>query len=512
MSGRTQLVATDSTNLARGAVAGFAGAATSAAMGFVLMVVLARTLGDTGSGVVLQAIAVFSIVLSLARAGMDSAAVWIMPRLVAHDPARIRSALTVMFAATAAAGVLCGAATVILAPAFALTGDSHARDVADAVAVAGWFLPVAALLLVGLAATRGLGGVLPYVSVGSIGLPVVRPIVVWLVAAGGGSFVAVTLAWAAPLPVALIAAALVLRVQVRRHEGAAGVRGLWRPDPSLRKGIVSYALPRTLSAGLEQSVIWLDVVLVGILAGSASAGVYGGASRFVAAGLIIDTALRIVVSTRFSTLLFQEKVAQVQALYRVAATWLVLFGTPIYLVLAVFAPVVLQLLGPGFSEGSTALMILCAGGIISFTAGNVQSVLLMSGRSGWAAFNKAIVLGVNVAGNLVLVPLIGINGAAISWALSMLIDAALATVEVRRFIGIRLDARAVAYALMVPVITVGVPALALRLTVGDTLAALLIALPLCAALFFGWCALDRRRLQLHDLALLARRQAPAAVK
>jgi O-antigen/teichoic acid export membrane protein len=511
VSGRTQLVAADSTNLARGAIAGFAGAATSAAMGFVLTVVLARSLGDTGSGVVLQAIAVFSIVLSLARAGMDSAAVWIMPRLALHDPSRIRSALAVMFLATAASGALCGAATVALAPTFALTGDSHAHDVANAVAVAGWFLPVAALLLVGLAATRGLGGVLPYVAVGSIGLPVVRPILVGLVAAGGGSFVAVTLAWAAPLPVALIAAGLVLRVQVRRHERAAGVRGRWRPDSSLRRSIAAYALPRTLSAGLEQSVIWLDVVLVGILAGSASAGVYGGASRFVAAGLVIDTALRIVVATRFSTLLFQGKVAEVQALYRVAATWLVLFGTPIYLVLAVFAPVVLQLLGPGFDKGSTALVILCAGGILGFTAGNIQSVLLMSGRSGWAAFNKAIVLGVNVAGNLVLVPLIGINGAAVSWALSMLIDAALATVEVRRFVGIRLDARAVAYALLVPVVTVGIPALSLRFTVGGNLAALLVAIPLCGALFLAWCALDRRRLHLHDLALLARRRAPTAV-
>ncbi|MEP6746017.1 MAG: polysaccharide biosynthesis C-terminal domain-containing protein [Gemmatimonadota bacterium] len=501
----TQPVPSDTTNLARGAVVSFAGAATSAVMGFVLTVVLARSLGDAGSGVVLQAVAVFAIVLSLARAGMDSAAVWILPRLVAHDPARIRGTLVIMLVAALSSGALLGAATIALAPMFALTGDAHAREVARAVSVAGWFIPAGALLLVGLAATRGLGGMVPYIGVGSIGLPLVRPLAVWLVAATGGSFAAVTLAWAAPLPVALIAAAIVLRSQVRRHENVAGGRGSWRPDRGLRRSVVAYALPRTLSAGLEQSVLWLDVILVGILAGSASAGVYGGASRFVAAGLVIDTAIRIVVATRFSTLLFEEKFAELEALYRTATTWLVLFGTPIYLLLAAFAPVVLGLLGPGFDEGSAALVILCVGGILTFTTGNIQSVLLMSGRSGWAAFNKAVVLAVNVGGNFLLVPLIGLNGAAVSWALSMLIDAALATVEVRHFIGIRVDARMVAYALLVPVVTVGIPAFAVRLTAGPTLAGLLIAIPVCTALFLGWCALDRARLHLHDLSLIARK-------
>lgn len=501
----TRLAGTEPPNLARGALVSFAGAATSAVLGFILTVVLARTLGDAGSGVVLQAIAVFTIVLSLARAGMDSAAVWILPRLAAHDPSRIRGTLVVMLVGALSSGALLGAATITLAPSFALTGDSHAQEVVRAVAVAGWFVPVGALLLVGLGATRGLGGMMPYIAVGSIGLPLARPIVVWIVAVTGGSFAAVTLAWAAPLPVALIAAAMVLRSQVRRHERAAGTRGTWRPDPALRRRVVAYAIPRTLSAGLEQSVIWLDVILVGILAGSAAAGVYGGASRFVAAGLVIDTAIRILVATRFSTLLFQEKFAELEALYRAATTWLILFGTPIYLLLAAFAPVVLGLLGPGFEQGATALVILCVGGILTFTTGNIQSVLLMSGRSGWAAFNKTIVLVVNVCGNLLLVPLIGLSGAAVSWALSMLIDAALATAQVRHFLGVRVDIRTVAYALLVPVVTVGIPAVTLRLAFGPTLTGLVVAIPVCVGLFLGWCALDRTRLHLRDLNLLARR-------
>ncbi|MCY7288743.1 MAG: polysaccharide biosynthesis C-terminal domain-containing protein [Cryobacterium sp.] len=499
------VVDTSSRKLAREGAASFLGAAISAIMGFVLIVVLARVLGDAGSGVVLQAVAVFTIVLSLARAGMDSVAVWIMPRLSAHDPSRIRGTLAMMFLITAVCATVFAVATVALAPSFALSGDRHATDVARAVAAAGWFLPVGALLLLALAATRGLGGILPYVSVGSIGLPILRPITVWFVAIAGGSLVAVTVAWAAPVVIALIAALIVLRFQVNRHERIANARGAWRVDPALRKSVVTYALPRTLSAGLEQSIIWLGIIIVGFLAGSASAGIYGGASRFVAAGLIVDTALRMVVSTRFSALLYAKKFTEVENLYRTAAIWLVLFSTPVYLLLAVFAPVVLRLLGAGFDQGSVALVILCVGAILTLTAGNIHSVLLMSGRSGWAAFNKVVVLVVNVVGNLILIPLIGINGAAISWALSMLIDALLAAIEVRRFIGIRIWAPTIAYALAVPLIAYGVPALSLRLTLGDTMLALALTLAIGTATFLAWCALDRKRLNLQDLATLTRR-------
>ena len=506
MSGAKTVVADNSSRkLAREGAAGFLGAATSAIMGFFLIVVLARVLGDAGSGVVLQAMAVFTIVLSLARAGMDSVAVWIMPRLSASDPSRIRGSLALMFLVTAVSGTIFATATIVLAPAFALSGDRHATDVARAVAAAGWFLPAGALLLLALAATRGLGGILPYVSVGNIALPTVRPLTVWLVAIAGGSLVAVTVAWAAPVVIALVAALVVLRVQVRRHESVLDVRGAWRVDPVLRTSILTYALPRALSAGLEQSIIWLGIIIVGFLAGSASAGIYGGASRFIAAGLIVDTALRMVVSTRFSALLFAKKITEVEDLYRTAAIWLVLFSTPVYLVLAMFAPVVLRWLGPGFEEGSGALVILSIGAVLTFTAGNIHSVLLMSGRSGWALFNKVVVLVVNVVGNLILVPLIGINGAAISWALSMLADALLAAVEVRRFLGIRIWAPTIAYALVVPIVAFGTPAVALRLTLGDTMPALILTVVIGAVCFTVWCALDRKRLRLDDLARLTRR-------
>ena len=491
----------ESQSLARGGALSFAGAAGSAILGFVLTVVLTRSFGQSGSGVVLQVIAVFTITLSLAKIGMDSVAIWLLPRLAHSTPERIRGALLLLFSYSLGGGIVGGAFIVVAAPL--IIPDPA---VADAVAATGWFLPAAVTLMVGLASTRGLGGVGAYVAIGSIGLPLSRVLVVLAIAVLGGGVTVVSLGWAAPVAALAIATLVVLWVGLRSRERAAGFVGSFRPEPGLGSRIRRYAGPRTISAGLEQSLLWLDVLIVGWLAGPAFAGIYGGASRFVAAGLIVDTALRVVVSPRFSTLLHQGRVSDVESLYQTAARWLVVFSTPIYIILGVFAPVVLNWLGPGFDEGAVALGVLSVGAVVTFAAGNIHSVLLMSGHSGWAATNKAIVLGLNVVGNLILIPVIGLTGAAISWSASMLVDAALASFQVRRFVGIRIDLRGIAYALMVPVVSIAVPAVAIRLWLGATTPALVLSIGVGAVLFIAWCLLDRKRLHLVDLMALFRRR------
>lgn len=499
MSARIGNQTTHSGGLARGGVLSFIGAASSAVLGFLLTLALARFLGASGAGVVMQTIALFAIALSFARAGMDSTAIWLLPRLAATHAHQVRGALVFLVVAaliTSTVFALLGAAISLALGVEA--NDANTRAVAQTVDAIVWALPCAALLLVVLSATRSLGSVTPYVAIGGIGLPAARLTIVTVVAALGSSLGLVAVGWAAPLPAALIAAAIVLHQQLTRHEKDLAAKRRWWPSPETRQSIRNYAVPRMLSAGLEQALLWIDVLIVGAVLGSVAAGIYGGASRFIAAGLIVDNAIRVVVSPQFSVLFAQRRIAELQRLYRTAARWLVLFSTPIYLVLAIHAPIVLSWLGPEFADGATALALLSAGAIVTLMAGNIHSVLLMSGRSGWAAFNKAVVLIVNVAGNLLLLPLIGITGAAISWALSMLIDAGLATIEVRRLVGIRIEVGSVIYAALIPLVTIGAPAIIMRLLWGSTLLTLILSLAVGTAAFLSWCFVDAKRLELRQ--------------
>lgn len=488
--------------LARSGALSFAGSAISAVMGLALIIVLGRSLGDAGAGVVLQAIAAFTIALGLARMGMDSTALWTLPRL-AESQREMARPMSWMLLLIAAFGGLVGAVGLFVAAALidsSVAGSLTARTL-RAIALV---LPIAAVLLTALAATRALGEVTAYVLIGSVSLPALRPaLVLAAVGLGGGALVA-GIVWAVPLVPAAAAALGVLVVQLRQL-GPSAPLSEFRRSPLPRQA-VRYAFPRMVSSTLEQLLIWIAVPIVGVLAGAAAAGVYGSAARFVAAGMVVDTALRVVVAPMFSRLIHRHDTAEIEDLHHTATIWLVLFSAPIYLLLAAFAPVALSLLGDGFSAGAAVLTIMCLGALTTFLAGNIHSVLLMSGRSGLAALNKAAAVTVNLVLLVLLVPLWGITGAAAAWAAACVLDALLATVQVRYLLRLNVSLIPGLRPLVVGLTTVAVPAMVMRGLFGATLPAAVIAGVIGAALFLIVCRLDRRHLRLDQLTLLARRR------
>lgn len=491
-------------SFARAGLLSLFGAAVSASLGFALSFLLARTLGDRDYGVVLQAIAIFSIALSVGRLGMDSASLWVCARSRSLTRERLNAAIRMMLWSTV---IGCGVAAAIVCTAGWLlrsSSSSDASQVGAALLASGWALPFAGVVVVVLSASRGLGAIKPYVLIGNVGLPVVRIIGATVAALAGWRVTGQSFVWAGATAIVAVAAIWVLRQQL---PGAHCNEVAISDRAGSRNEIARYAVGRTISAVLEQGLLYLDVVLVGILAGSAAAGVYGGAVRFAAAGLVADVAIRAVVAPRFGTLIQRREFGQLQALYRISAVWLVLLSAPVYLTLAFFAPAVLGWLGPEFVAGSTALVILSMGTMLTLAAGNIHSILLMGGRSGLAAANKAAALSTNIAANLILVPRIGIVGAAWAWTAAMLLDAALATLEVRRYVGVRPQVRAVAYPLVIAGVTFGLPSAVARAIWGPTSGAMVVAVVLSTGPFLAWCVIDRERLGLSNLIGALRRRS-----
>lgn len=494
------------TSLARSSAISFAGSSISAVMGLLLIVVLGRTLGDAGSGVVLQAIASFTIALGIARLGMDSAALWLLPRVADSEPEAVRPTCWYLLTVAAVGGVL--GAIGLLVVAHLLDGSAAGAVTARTLRSIAPFLPAASVMLTALAATRALGRITTYVLLGNVALPALRPALVLAVVALGGGAVAAGVAWSVPVVPAAAAAVLVLALQTRRTAPPLS-RGRFLRGPHPGRA-ARYAMPRVASSGLEQLLVWAAVPMVGALAGTAAAGVYGSAARLVAAGMVIDTALRVVVSPMFSRFLHRGETARVVGLHRTATIWLVLFSAPVYLLLAAFSPTVLRLLGDAFTAGAPVLTIMCLAALTTFLAGNIHSVLLMSGRSGLAALNKVAAVATNLALIVLLVPLWGITGAAVAWAAACVLDALLATLEVRYVLRLDVTLRPALTPLLLGLLAVGLPAVAVRTVLGPTVPALLLAAAVGALLFLAACRLWRRRLHLDDLVLIARRRTGRA--
>lgn len=475
------------------------GSVFSGLMGFVLTFVLARLLGGGGAGVVLQVMAVFMIGLSLSRVGLDTALVWYLPRSVDEDQHDLRPILTVAVIFAGLAGLVVAAAVWVVAPLFA-----PEPELRTALRTTAPLIPVASMFLVALAGTRAIGGIKPYIVIGSIIVPVARPILLIVAVSITASTTLASLVWSAPYALGLVLALGVLLHQVGRHERRGGRRGRGLPRRGQLRELLGFAAPRVASTAMEQTVVWLDVLLVGAIAGAAAAGVYGSAARFLSAALLIDTALRTVVSPAFSRLLWRRDLDRLRTLFTRTTTWLVLLSSPISVMLFAFAPLILGWLGPEFVEGSSVMRILAVGICITLGAGNVHSLLLMSGRSNWAALNKAVVLVVNVCGNLIFIPVAGIEAAAVVWSTTMAIDAVMATVEVRRFERISARAGSVALAYVIGIGPLALVAAASIFLLGQSIVGLVVTCVVGAAAYGSVVYAARRHLHLDELASIRR--------
>lgn len=478
----------------------FIGAAFSALSGFLLTVVLGRSFGAAGAGTVLQGAGAFTIALGVAKLGLDTTAVWLLPRSRRDDPGTVRGIVRGLLVVGLAAGLV--VAGVLAAASPVLFADP---DVAGTVRGAMWFLPAAVVTTVALAATRGLGGVGAYVLLSQVAVPGLRPVLVLAVGALGGGALAATVTWAGVLGVAAVPALVVAWTQIRRLEVRTGaqVRG---PERALIVRTGRFTLPRAVSSAIEQAQQWLDVVLVGALAGPAVAGVYGAATRFVNAGMIPSTSMRIVVAPQFSAALHRQDFATAQDAYRATTSWITVLSAPLYVMLWLYGGTALSLLGEGFRGGAALLGVLSIGAMISSATGNVQSMLLMSGRSGWVAANKAIVLVLFVTGLVLAVPQHGATGAAVVWSAAYVVDAVLATVQVSRLVGIRLDARRSLVSLAVGVVPFVLAGLVGRLWLGDSVRGLLVGASLGTLLYATTIWLVRERLDLGEVLLIVRRR------
>lgn len=484
---------------ARSSILSFAGSMVSGLAGFGLSLILGRGLGPAGSGLVFQMVSVFTIASAIAKLGLDTTCVWLLPRLALTQRSDVRRAASILLVGSLAGGIVAGGVLALLAPFL----DGGQADLVSLVRVAAIFIPLSSVSTVALAVTRGLGGIRPYVLIGSIGLPTLRLASAAIAVAFAASAVLVSMTWLATL--ALITALALLA-------SARVLRPFTKPDASTRsrrdltKQVGDYSLPRAMSSVIEQALLWQDVLIVGLIVGPEAAGVYGVVSRLVQAGFIPSTSMRIVVAPQFSRMLHRGQIDVLSDFYSRTAQWIVLMSVPMYVLFAVLGQPLLAIFGPGFIQGALTLTIASVGATIWSSAGNVQSLLLMSGHSGWAAINKLVVFAASLILLLTMVPRWGILGAATAWTLSMTLDAALALVQVRRSTGIKLGTKGILMAMICAGASVAIPATGARLVFGESPWALAIGIPLAIVAWAAITYLLRDKFALdHAVAVFARR-------
>ncbi|WP_417771449.1 lipopolysaccharide biosynthesis protein [Stappia sp.] len=196
------------------------------------------------------------------------------------------------------------------------------------------------------------------------------------------------------------------------------------------------SVPILLVEGFFQLITSADVVMVSFWCPPDQVAIYFAASKTPALAHFVYFAVRSATAHRYSRLYHAGEHAELARLVDESARWtfwptLLLAG-----LLAAVGPLLLALFGDGFTSGYPVILVLLAGVLARAAVGPVDALLTMADQQKACAGVYAAAFAVNIGLNIVLIPLLGILGAAVATAGAMVFEAAALAWQARRRLGI----------------------------------------------------------------------------
>jgi O-antigen/teichoic acid export membrane protein len=181
----------------------------------------------------------------------------------------------------------------------------------------------------------------------------------------------------------------------------------------------------------------MDTIMLGHFVSPREVGIYSVAfkvSAFVLIGLEI---LLPIVAPLFAQFRATSDNQSMETLFTAVTKWLCYSSLVIFAGIAVFRVELLHVFGKGFTAGSSALLILAVGQLVNGATGPTGVLLTMTGKQRWELGNIVSMVAFNFVLNLLLIPKLGMMGAAIAAALSIATINALKIVQVYMLFGFR---------------------------------------------------------------------------
>lgn len=204
-----------------------------------------------------------------------------------------------------------------------------------------------------------------------------------------------------------------------------------RPKPGEAWALISYSVP-LLGAGVMGTIMeWTDTMMLGYFTAPAQVGVYNVALRVAALNLMVHLAFTSIFSPVAADLLQRDKMESLDQLYKIDTRWVFTLTLPIFVLIVLLSRDILAIFGPEFTQGSMALILLTLAIFFSACSGPCGAIIRMAGRTRLYFANNFGACVLNVLLNLLLIPRLGILGAALATGASTVIVNAMRIAQVR---------------------------------------------------------------------------------
>jgi len=484
--------------IARGTGIAFVGTLLALLLGFIARLIIARYGSESDYGTFSLAIVILTFATTLASLGLSDGA----PRYIAYfrgrgETAKVRGVTSVSLQLVTIASVVIGIALFFSAQYIA-ANIFHTPELSPILKVLAIGIPFFSVINILASVFRGFDRMEPQAYFQYVLFNILFLLFVSVLAMLHLSFANLFYAYVIALVLTFIGLLVYTMKRLPQPLTSAG----WQSNAVLRKELVIFSLPLLITAILATIVFWLDSLLLGYFKTPEIVGLYNAASPL--AKFISDPlGLMLLIYTPVATGLYsQNLMAELRRSYLISTKWIFSLTLPFFLVLFLFPEAVLNLFfGPTYVSAAPALRILSLGFIISNLFGPNQSILLALGKSRfimWTALAAAIT---SVILNVVLIPPLGIVGAAI--AIAVAVNLVRIVIAIKAYSSCR--AQPMSKNLLKPVVASVILALLFKLAAGQIMSTswwMLILLFILYYAIYGIAVVLTRSFDREDIDLL----------
>ncbi len=185
------------------------------------------------------------------------------------------------------------------------------------------------------------------------------------------------------------------------------------------KEMLRTSLPMLTSNLLMKMMGWVDTLMLGIMRPAEDVGIYHIALKISILTKLSLAAVNSVIAPRFAAYHSQGDMTSFIRTSNYATRLIFWTSAPVLVVILAYPYTITGIFGSEFTAGVTALIILTTGQFIAAISGSVGYILNMTGHQVVQQNITLFSIVLNITLNLLLIPVMGITGAAIAAASSL---------------------------------------------------------------------------------------------
>jgi O-antigen/teichoic acid export membrane protein len=178
--------------------------------------------------------------------------------------------------------------------------------------------------------------------------------------------------------------------------------------------LLKTASPLLFSGLLLYLLNWTNTIMLGIMTDETQVGIYNVAYKVGSVGFLVIVSVSTIITPKMAELYGKGDLLELKKLTHNATRLIAILSIPIVLILIIFSKYILSFFGEEVVAGNTTMIIVSLGVLFSAMAGNVDQILNMTNNQKILRNITIICFFMNIMISYFLIPLYGINGAALS--------------------------------------------------------------------------------------------------